>query len=219
MRPPSGPDLKEQAKARHLSVLGHFRPGPDDGLADDTACLLLIGPRGEGWDDIAAAPEFADGGPDPLDRWSRRVLGDWAEKLGAKALFPFGGAPFHPFQTWALRTGRMVASPIGFLCHVDQGLMVSFRGALALPFWPDGLDGPAPDPCAACAGQPCRDACPADALTPQGYDVAACHGWLDRRTPPDCRAEGCAVRLSCPLSAGAGRNTAQSAFHMRAFHP
>ena len=70
--------------------------------------------------------------PDPVDRWSRRVIGRLACDLGAKALFPFGGPPYHPFYQWALRTGRAWESPVRLLVHDTQGLMVSFRGALAL---------------------------------------------------------------------------------------
>jgi hypothetical protein len=49
------------------------------------------------------ATEFRDGRPDPIDRWSRRVIGHMACDLGAKALFPFGGPPWHPFIAWAKR--------------------------------------------------------------------------------------------------------------------
>lgn len=215
--------LTADAAQRHLSILGHFGPEDGDSLPEGTACVLLVGPVGADWAQISAAPEFSDGAGNPLDRWSRRVLDAWAARLGGHAFFPFDGPPWHPFQSWALRTGRTVASPIGFLCHVEQGLMVSFRGALALPWVPEGLDealgGPAGDPCAACATQPCRTACPVEALSPEGYDVAACHAWLNQRTTPDCYAQGCAVRLACPLSAGADRSPDQSAFHMRSFHP
>jgi hypothetical protein len=52
--------------------------------------------------------------------------------LGAKALFPFTGPPWHPFIAWARRSGRAWESPVGFLVHDRAGLMVSYRGALAL---------------------------------------------------------------------------------------
>ena len=38
---------------------------------------------------------------DPLDRWSRRLIERLARELGGRALFPFGGPPFLPFQRWA----------------------------------------------------------------------------------------------------------------------
>jgi hypothetical protein len=57
----------------------------------------------DGWDAFAKSPEAADGAAHPLDRWSQRVIEALARELGAKALFPFGGAPFWPFQQWARR--------------------------------------------------------------------------------------------------------------------
>lgn len=103
----------------------------EEGFPAGTRTLLLLGPAEPGfWAHLQAQPEW--GGPDPVDRWSRRVIGRIACDLGAKALFPFGGPPYHPFYRWALRTGRVWDSPVRLLVHSGQGLMVSFRGALAL---------------------------------------------------------------------------------------
>ena len=109
--------------------------------------------------------------PDPVDRWSRRVVGRLACDLGAKALFPFGGPPYHAVLSWALRTGSVWESPVRLLVHGTQGLMVSFRGALALKEVVD-LPPPPARPCDTCA-RPCLTACPVGALTGAGYDVAA----------------------------------------------
>jgi hypothetical protein len=212
-------DVAAMAATERLAVLGGFHPGQEDGAPAGAATILLLGPDGPGfWPHVTAAPEFADARPDPLDRWSRRVIGRMACGLGAKAVFPFAGPPWAPFQRWALRTGRCWESPVRLLVHERAGLWVSFRGALALR---ERMDLPAPGrrPCDDCAVQPCRTACPAGALTPAGYDVPACHAWLD--TPPgtDCLEQGCAVRRACPVSAAHGRDPAQSAHHMRNFHP
>jgi hypothetical protein len=142
--------------ARHrLEVFGAFHPGPGDGAPAGTQTLLLLGPSEPGfWDHVTATPEFTDGRPDPLDRWSRRVIGHLACDLGAKALFPFAGPPWPPFIAWARRSGRAWASPVGFLVHDRAGLMVSYRGALALK---RRIDLPAPpeaSPCEGCA-RPC----------------------------------------------------------------
>ena len=137
--------------------------------------------------------------------------------LGAKALFPFGGPPYHPFYRWALRTGRVWDSPVRLLVQADQGLLVSFRGALALKTAID-LPPPLPRPCDACL-QPCLTTCPVAALTPQGYDVPACHGFLDTAKGADCMDNGCGVRRACPLSVAYARLPEQSAYHMRQFHP
>ena len=201
-----------------LTVLGGFHALPQDALPAGTRTLLLVGPREPGfWPHLTAQPEWQDRAPDPVDRWSRRVIGRIACDLGAKALFPFGGPPHRPFYRWALRTGRIWSSPVRLLVHDEAGLMVSFRGALALKVHID-LPPLPPCPCDGCKGQPCRTACPAAALTGAGYDLPACHAWLDSAAGQDCMTCGCAVRRACPVSARHARMQAQSAYHMRQFH-
>jgi epoxyqueuosine reductase len=200
-----------------LAIFGGFHPLPEDGLPPDIATVLMLGPEEPGyWAHLTAQPEWQDDTPDPVDRWSRRVIGHIACDLGGKAYFPFGGPPYHPFYRWSLRTGRAWDSPVRLLVHETAGLLVSYRGALALR---DRLDlpPPAPRPCDACT-KPCLVACPAGALTGKGYDVPACHSWLDSAEGAPCLSQGCAVRLSCPLSQTYGRLAEQSAYHMRQFH-
>ncbi|PZQ96602.1 MAG: ferredoxin [Cereibacter sphaeroides] len=209
----------EAALAPHaLAVLGGFQVGPEDNLPRGTATLLLVGPRQPGfWPHFTADPEWSDGGTDPVDRWSRRVIGRIACDLGAKALFPFGGPPYHPFYAWALRTGRVWPSPVRLLVHDEAGLMVSFRGALALR---QRIELPPVEtsPCETCGGQPCLTACPVGALTSAGYDLDRCHAYLDTPAGQDCMTKGCAVRRACPVSAAHARMPEQSAYHMRQFH-
>lgn len=193
---------------------------PDPALTPPgTRAVMLVGPVGGPvwWDILAASAEWADGGPDPVDRWSRRVLDGVAARFGAVALFPFGGPPHLPFYTWALASGRVWDSPVRLLVGADAGLWVSFRGALALPF--DVAMPAAARPCDTCAGQPCLSACPAGALTGAGYDVPACRRYLDTPEGQDCRNRGCRVRAACPVSARHARVDAQSAYHMSRFHP
>lgn len=207
----------DAALARHqLEVLGGFHATDDATLPRGTRTLLLIGPHEPGfWHHLQAQPEW-DGSPDPIDRWSRRVIGRLACDLGGKALFPFGGPPHHPFYQWALRSGQVWASPVRLLVHASQGLMVSFRGALALKD-PVALPPPARRPCDGCAA-PCQTACPAGALTGAGYDVPACHAHLDRPEGQPCLTAGCLVRRACPVSQGDARLPEQSAWHMSRFH-
>ena len=144
------------------------------------------------------------------------MIGALAEGLGAlAAVFPFGGPPFAPFTAWARASGRAWVSPVGLLVHAERGLLVSYRGALALA--PRlALPPPAARPCDACA-RPCLDACPVGRARAAGYDLAACHGWLDAAAGRDCMRRGCAVRRACPVGRGS-QPAAQSAFHMAAFH-
>jgi len=199
----------------HLAVFG-LHPAPGDGAPEGTQTLLLLGPAEPGfWAHLTASPEWQDGTPDPVDRWSRRVIGRLACDLGAKAVFPFGGPPYAPFQRWAKATGRAWESPVRLLVHDLAGLMVSYRGTLALKSHLN-LPAPSPRPCDTCAA-PCLTACPANALTVAGYDVPACHGWLDT-DGAECLSGGCLVRRACPVSQTYGRVATQSAYHMRQFH-
>jgi hypothetical protein len=209
--------LETQAATCHLWALGGFHAEAGDDLPEGTQTVVLLAPREPGfWAHVTAEPEFADGLPDPLDRWSRRAVGRLACALSAKALFPFAGPPWRPFLSWALRTGRLHQSPVGMLVHDQAGLWVSLRGALALKQRID-LPAPAPSPCDTCAGQPCRTACPVGALGGGTYDVEACRSHLAAPEGADCTDEGCRARRACPVSARHPRTPAQSAFHMRAF--
>ncbi len=186
-------------------------------VGEDQQTIALLGPlEPDFWRRFTAAPEYRDGAPDPLDRYSKRVIGALATALNARALFPSDGPPYPPFLDWARASGRCHLSPVGLLVHDTAGLWLSFRGALRLP---KRLPIPAapPSPCATCA-QPCRTACPVGALGAQEYDVAACHAWLDTPQGAPCMTTGCAVRRACPVGATYGRLAAQSAFHMKAFH-
>ena len=214
MTGPALPLVERAARAAGLDIFGGVTGR--DSLPPDIATLILLGPSEPGfWPRFTASPEYADGLPDPLDRWSTRQIGALADTLGARAFFPFGGPPWQPFLQWALDSGRAHVSPVGLLVHDRAGLMVSYRGALGFAHALDLPDAP-PKPCDTCATRPCLSACPVDALSPRGYDVEACKADLDR-AGNDCLSRGCAVRRACPLSQSHGRLEAQSAFHMRAF--
>lgn len=205
------------ANARHLTILGGFHPTPDDRAPAGCKTLLMLGPDEPAfWPAFTRSTERQDGKADPMDRWSIRVIGDWATALNATPLYPFGGAPFLPFYSWALRTGRIHSSPVHFLVHDTSGLFVSFRGALALEDHID-LPKPPPGPCDTCPDQPCRTACLSSALTTNGYDVPKCRSFLDTAEGAINMARGCSVRRTCPVSHSFGRLPEQSAYHMRTF--
>lgn len=200
----------------HLSVLGRFTPTPDDNLGERIKAVLLIGHSEPGfWGHFTKQAEWQDRNPDPIDRWSRRVLGTLACAMGGKAWFPFGGPPYHPFYRWALRTGRSFESPVKLLVHDSQGLMVAYRGAIGVT--EEWSIETGQSPCHPCE-KPCLTACPASALTRGGYDVPACHAYLDANPENDCLSAGCRVRRACPVSQGYARLPEQSAYHMSRFH-
>lgn len=210
--------IETRARGVGLDIFGGFHPRPGDGAPDGTGTLLLLGPHEPGfWDRVTAAPEFHDGAPDPMDRWSTRVITKLATETGAVAVFPFGGPPYQPFIAWAHRSGRAWASPVTLLVHDVAGLMVSYRGALALP---KRITLPAPQnsPCETCADKPCMAACPVNALADGSYDVPECHNYLTLNPGNSCLSKGCAVRRACPVSQSYDRRDAQSSYHMSYFH-
>lgn len=186
-------------------------------LHDAGETVLLLGPHEPGfWAAFSASPEYQDGAPDPLDCWSKRVIGALAEQWGGTAVFPSDGPPYPPFMAWALASGQAWQSPIGMLVHARAGLMVSYRGAVRLPALLE-LPPPATNPCDTCA-KPCLSACPVGALNAsQVYDIPACKAHITAPQGADCLGSGCLARRACPLSESYGRLPAQSAFHMKAF--
>lgn len=201
-----GPDARDL----QLDVLGVLHEG------DST--IYLLGPKEPGfWQVFTESAEYQDGSPDPLDRWSKRVIGELAERWGGAAIFPSDGPPYPPFQAWARASGRAWDSPVGMLVHDTAGLWISYRGAVRVPrLLP--LPQTGNTPCIGCDA-PCLGTCPVSALGPSGYDVPKCKEHLIGDDVANCMAQGCAVRRSCPAGQSYGRLPIQSAFHMKAFNP
>jgi hypothetical protein len=207
-----------------LVLLGAFHPAPEDAVPAQpdgrpSRTLLLAGNAGGSlWARFSAAPEAGDGRPDPLDRWSARVIGALAAAAGGLALFPFGGPPYLPFQRWARRGAPLSASPLGVLIHPDYGLWHAFRGAVALA---EALPLPPaearPSPCDSCAGRPCLTTCPVNAFTAAGYAVADCAAHVAAPAGQDCLDRGCRARRACPVGRAWHYPAGQARIHMTAF--
>jgi len=203
------PALTEALAANHLFVAGAVQAGAET--------ILLLSPLEPGfWAHATGQPEFSDGHPDPLDRWSKRVIAALATAHQGRAIFPSDGPPYPPFFAWATESGQAFSSPVQMLVHPRMGLWTSFRGALALPGHLP-LPPASIHPCSGCAA-PCTVACPCGALSAKGYDVPACHAFLNTREGENCLSKGCLVRRSCPPGQSYGRLEKQSAWHMRHFH-
>ncbi len=181
--------------------------------------IVLVGAAGAGgWSAFADSAEAADGRPDPLDRWSRRVIDALALALGARALYPFDGPPYLPFQRWAMRAEAVHVSPLGMLIHPDYGLWHSYRGALGLAD-PIAIPALAPraSPCETCPARPCLSACPVGAFAAEGYDVAGCAAHLRKEEGRACMDGGCLARRACPIGRAHAYGEGRMRFHMRAF--
>ncbi|HLG87144.1 MAG TPA: ferredoxin [Alphaproteobacteria bacterium] len=214
--------LTARITAAGLAFRGAFHPTE----ADDpprlsggapARTIVLVGFAGPGdWPAFARSAEAADGLPDALDRWSRRVVSALADEADAIALFPFGGPPWLPFLRWARKAEPVHPSPLGLLIHPDWGLWHAYRGALAFA---ETIDLPPPDmrpsPCESCADKPCLAGCPVGAFTGAGYDVPKCKAHIASPVGSQCMESGCRARRACPV----GRPYApeEANFHMRAF--
>jgi len=212
-------DTIEDAVGRSgLRIMGGFHGG-------EAATMVLIGNAGPdmwaAFSNATTSDERASG-INPLDEWTRLMLGEAAEELGARVLFPFDGPPYHPFQRWALKTGTAFVSPTGPLIHPEFGLWHAYRGALAFHEHLDLPPPPAGDsPCVTCADKPCLGACPVDAFSPDetqaggaAYDTAACVAHIGSPGGKTCFDGGCLARWACPVGREYGYGGRQANFHM-----
>lgn len=168
------------------------------------------------WEAFRNSGEFGDGAANPLDRWTKRVAGAIAGRAGAVALYPFGETVW-PFQRWAAAATGMRASPLGLLIHPEHGLWIALRAVLV-------FDGPVSlparaekmiHPCDDCLAKPCLSACPVNAFSDDGFDVAGCRRHLSGGGEPRCMVLGCRARAACPVGTPYGEE--QIRFHMQAF--
>ena len=199
-------DLLSAAQSNNLTIFGS--------LAGDAGSIILLGPHEPSyWPVLCASPEWQGGGPDPVDRWSHRVISQLAQETGSKPYFPFGAHPA-PFLTWALASDRAWQSTVGMLVQAEAGLLVSYRDALELDYVIS--DRLSEGPCPSCA-QPCTQACPVGALNGESYNIDAC--WSSMREDPEqrCLTAGCLTRRAYPVSAACPRQAAHSAYRMRQF--
>ena len=216
-------EVVRRAEAAGLSVRGACHlAGADSGFElpplSTAATLVLLGFTGSRqWPVFAAAAEARDGEPDPLDRWSRRLIDSLAAEFGATACYPSGVPPL-PFQRLALSCEPVHHSPLGLLIHPRWGLWHAYRGALAFD---EVLEIPppaaVPRPCDSCQGQPCLSACPVGAFRDGRFDLEACVGHVASELGHDCRNGGCRARRACPVGTESTYVAAQQSFHMEAF--
>ncbi|MGB3645778.1 MAG: 4Fe-4S dicluster domain-containing protein [Mesorhizobium sp.] len=191
-------------------------PGPSGAPA---RAVVLVGQAG-----AAAWPHFLHwrsrqpaGLVDPLDSWSRDVIGAVAARFGARAAGP-NDRPFLPIQRWAMRAEGLKPSPLGILMHPLYGLWHAYRGVL---LFDRALSFPRPPEvvhlCDSCVEKPCLKSCPVDAYHGDGFAYQAC---LSHVRGPDggaCRTTGCLDRNACPHGAAYRYPADMQAFHMAAF--
>lgn len=154
---------------------------------------------------------------DPLDTWSRLVIGAVAQEFGARAVSP-SDRPYLPFQQWAMRAEGLRPSPLGILMHPEYGLWHAYRGALLFD-----VEIPIQAPrevihlCDLCAGKPCLKSCPVDAYSADGFAYQACLDHVRAPAGEACRGGGCLDRNACPYGTDYRYRQDEQAFHMAAF--
>ena len=168
---------------------------------------------------FGTAPESRDGRPDPLDRWSRRVLDEIAAELDADTAFPFGDPPYWPFLDWSRRAEPLWPSPVGL--HVHARIR-------ALVFLPGGAHIPRASGTAPCVEKPHAPATVAP-TSPASIPARPMHSgtgsmmpgavWINVRSEEGeaCRTGGCLVRRACPVGVAFIPEPERAAFHMQAF--
>ena len=220
-----GYDHLSEALARYgLIVRGGFNfhdgegpPGGSPGVSARSA--LLVGQAGS-----APWPHFlrwrerqAKRIANPLDTWSREVIGDVAQEFGARAVSP-SDRPYLPFQHWAMRAEGLKPSPLGILMHPTYGLWHAYRGALLFEH-ELALTEPhaAIHLCDTCVAKPCLKSCPVDAYSGQGFAYEACLAHVRGPSGEPCRSGGCLDRNACPYGGDYRYPPEVQAFHMAAF--
>lgn len=210
--------------AHGLILRGGFHFAGDEavpaGLSGALAkSALLVGQAG-----AAPWPHFqrwlgqqAKGIANPLDTWSREVLGRVAQQFGARAVSP-SDRPYLPFQRWAMRAEGLRPSPLGILMHPTFGLWHAYRGAL---LFEQEIFLPEPEEtmhlCDTCAEKPCVKSCPVDAYSEQGFAHDACLGHVRGARGGPCRTGGCLDRNACPYGTDYRYPPEVQAFHLAAF--
>ena len=167
------------------------------------------------------SPEAHDGAPNPLDRFTARVVNATvADALAPLAVthstyFPFTTSePLIPFQRLGRAAGLGGPGPLGLQIHPVFGPWWAYRALVVV----DCELPPAPAPGDSCAGcdAPCVAACPAGAVAIAGFDVPACHA---RRLLVDACRLSCAARIACVRGPEHRYSDGQLAFHMAASMP
>jgi hypothetical protein len=217
-------ELSDRLAVAGFLCLGDFEPGPADNVPAlsgqrPARHLCLIGSTGPSlWPALKTSIEFSDGNPDPLDRYTKRVLSDISSAFGCEVTFPFEGPPYHPFQQWALKCGGFSQSPLGVLAHHDFGPWTGFRAAFLFPAPLTGQPRPKETgPCETCQDKPCLTICPVDAISlHSGYNVPSCRNHLGTSHKLTCWS-GCLARRSCPFGKAHQPDAQTAKFHMESF--
>jgi epoxyqueuosine reductase QueG len=185
-------------------------------VAPDARSAIVIGNGGRAfWDAFARGRRRWS--LHPLDAFTRAVVTDALTPLpaGARLVFPFDfpGTPVS-FVHLAECAGLGRRSLLGVLVHPEYGPWMALRAAVLLPDALPPTTAPAFDPCPTCVERPCIAACPAGAVSANGWDVPGC--MAHRLRPIDDCAAGCHARIECVYGREHRYPPEAMTFHQRA---
>lgn len=229
--------LQNTLAAHGLTVHGVLNfeavAAPDLAMARPVKSIALIGnagstiwPHFQRWlRAVSASSSSASRSlSDPLDAWSKEVIGGIATAHGGRAVLP-SDKPYQPFQQWAMAATGMKPSPLGILIHPVYGLWHAYRGAIVIheitlsqKF--DVLNQSAEKlshPCDSCLLKPCLSACPVSAFSNGKYDVESCRSHVKSTAGQACLTGGCLARRACPVGKEFEYVPEQMEFHMNTF--
>ena len=215
--PPAEAEIAAALAVHGLAPRGGIVFGDDEDAPAKT--VLLVGNAGaEYWRHFSRWRERQPPAlENPLDTWSRTVIGDVAKRFGARVLMP-NDRPFAPFQQWAMRAERLKPSPLGILVHPEYGLWHAFRGALLFDVEiAVARPGASVHPCDLCAAKPCLSACPVSAFSAEGFAYERCVAHVRGPQGAACRERGCLARNACPVGESWRYPAEVQAFHQKAF--
>jgi len=214
-------NIVEAFKRTGLSVRGGFHVTESDALKGFKSIVMIGNAGPDMWlrfkSDIAETQRAAD--KNPLDQWTKKIVIEKADNLQAKAIFPFQGPPYYPFQQWAMKSENLFASPIGMLIHPDYGLWHAYRAALGFN---KQINIPRikkqNNPCENCTDKPCLSTCPVKAFDQYGYNDNACAVYLKTNEGgKSCMQHSCQARLACPVGRDYHYSRGHGRFHMNKF--
>lgn len=213
--------------------LGELAPGA-------VAAVVLGDGGGDFFARFRAAPEATDGAPDPINRYTARVVRALVAEVavGLTARFPFdvppagpaeprppaGSAeplpaarpagpsgPLLPLQRIGMAAGLPPGGPLGLQIHPRFGPWWAYR-ALVLCDRPLPEAQPLASSCTGCPA-PCVSACPGGAVAPGGFAVGRCGA--HRLVHAPC-ADNCSARRACVVGREHAYGDAQLGFFMAA---
>jgi ferredoxin len=189
-------------------------------LLPDARTALVVGSGGRAlWSALRAAPEF-DAASDPVETYTARVLDALTGDLSraghpSRALYPMEqrGDAWADFVALAREAGLGASSRLGLLLHPIYGPWLSLRAVLLTAIeCPTGAPLSGFEPCVGCAA-PCAEACPGDAISPEGISARVCYE--TQRTEPAC-ALRCNARRACVVGQEHAYAAEAEAHHMSA---